>query len=159
NFVGIATGGMGDNVAWAATNAAIPDLRAAPRHLTVTLQSGLITVFLDGTQVLQTAVTYGPQVLVGFTAATGFVTDRHAISNLSVTGFSAHVNFQLAGATAFAPYLVDDGSVYGAHAVGLSYGWSGDSRAHARERGSAMSPDKRYDTLIHMQKPSLPDAF
>ena len=41
---------------------------------------------------------------------------------------------------------------------GLQFGWSGDNTPNARRRGDASAPDGRYDTLVHMQKPSLPDA-
>ncbi|HEX7842741.1 MAG TPA: choice-of-anchor D domain-containing protein [Kofleriaceae bacterium] len=158
NFVGIATSGQGDAITWAATTTAVPDFRATVRHVTVTVRGGTVTVFVDGLQVLSRAVAVPSRVLVGFTAATGGLTDRHAVSNLSITGFTAHVNFQPAGASVLAPYLVDDGSVFGARPGGLSYGWSGDNRDNARQRNDATSPDPRFDTLLHMQKPSLPDA-
>ena len=32
-------------------------------------------------------------------------------------------------------------------------------RAQARDRNSAASPDQRYDTLTHLQKPANPNAF
>jgi glucose/arabinose dehydrogenase len=71
--------------------------------------------------------------------------------------WSAKINFQPASAPVPTGYLVDDGSAFGAH-NGLSYGWSGDNTANTRDRDAANSADQRYDTLIHMQKTSLPDA-
>jgi hypothetical protein len=86
NFVGIATGAHGDAITWAATTSFVPDLRAAVRHVTVTLRGGTVTVFVDGLPVLSRAVAVPSRVLVGLTAATGGFTDRHAVSNLSITG-------------------------------------------------------------------------
>jgi glucose/arabinose dehydrogenase len=74
------------------------------------------------------------------------------------TGFSAKINFQPTGAPVPAGYAVDDGAAFGARAGGLKYGWNGDNSANTRDRDSTLSPDQRYDTLIHMQKPSLPNA-
>jgi len=72
--------------------------------------------------------------------------------------FSAKVNFQPTAAPVPTGYVVDDGSAYGARANGLTYGWNGDNSANTRDRDSAASTDQRYDTLCHLQKPSLPDA-
>ena len=157
NFVGIATGANGDNLIWAATQTAVPDLRAAPRHVTVAVRAGTIEVWLDGLPVLSAPVALPPNVLVGFSAGTGGLTNVHTVSNLSLTGFAAHINFQLAGA-AFTGYASDTGATFGPRDSGLQFGWSGDNTANARRRGDASSPDPRYDTLLHMQKPSLPDA-
>jgi hypothetical protein len=120
NFVGIATGAQGDALTWAATTTAVPDLRAAVRHVTVMVRGGTVTVFVDGLQVLSRAVAVPSSVLVGFTAATGGLTDRHAVSNLSITGSTAQVNFQFMGASVLAPYLVDDGSVFGVRPGGVT---------------------------------------
>jgi len=67
------------------------------------------------------------------------------------SAFSARINFQLGSAIVPAGYLEDDGAAYGAR-NGLSYGWSADNTAAARERNNPASPDKRYDTTILMQK-------
>lgn len=89
NFVGIATSAQGDVIQWAATTTAIPDLRVAVRRITVTVRGTTVTVFVDGLAVLSRAVAVAPRVLIGFTAANGSLTDRHAVSNLSITGFPA----------------------------------------------------------------------
>ena len=86
NFVGLAPIGDADAIDWTVTNAAIPDLRAAPRHVTVEVRGATLTVFLDGLQVLQSAMPVASQVLVGFTASTGNSADIHAVWNLSITG-------------------------------------------------------------------------
>lgn len=67
--------------------------------------------------------------------------------------FEANINFQLGTAQVPTGYEKDDGGPYATRANGLSYGWSRDNRADARERNSGNAPDKRYDTLVHMQKP------
>ena len=72
--------------------------------------------------------------------------------------FSADVNFQPAGAAVPAGYVADVGRAFGPRGNGLSYGWNGDISAHARNRDAASSPDQRYDTLNHLQKPSNPNA-
>lgn len=73
-------------------------------------------------------------------------------------GFGASVNFQTADAPVPAGYVADTGAPFGARAGGLSYGWNADNAAQARWRNAASSPDGRYDTLIHLQKPANPDA-
>jgi hypothetical protein len=56
-------------------------------------------------------------------------------------------------------YVNDIGQAYGARGNGLSFGWYADNTANARDRDVYSSPDERYDTFIHMQKPSDPNAF
>ncbi len=68
-------------------------------------------------------------------------------------GVPIRVNFQPASATTPDGYLPDYGSVFGDQGNGHSYGWDVDNTANARERNDARSPDKRYDTFNHMQKP------
>jgi hypothetical protein len=65
-------------------------------------------------------------------------------------GFSANVNFQPASAPTFPGYLVDAGAAFGDRGNGFSYGWSQDATATPRDRNNPLSPDQRYDTLIHM---------
>jgi hypothetical protein len=68
----------------------------------------------------------------------------------------ARVNFQPTGAPVPAGYLAADGSTYRNRGT-LSYGWTARNNT-ARDRNSTRSPDQRYDTLIHMQKPANPNA-
>jgi len=88
NFVGIANGTNGavDRLFWLATSSAIPNLRTATRHVVVDVNGGVMTVKLDGTQVLSQAVSLPPNVLLGFTGATGWVLDNHQVSNVVVSG-------------------------------------------------------------------------
>jgi galactose oxidase len=72
--------------------------------------------------------------------------------------FVAKVNFQPTNSTVPAGYVKDDGLVYGNRGNGYTYGWNGNNSSTTRDRNAANSPDQRYDTLIHMQKPVLPNA-
>ncbi|OLE27152.1 MAG: hypothetical protein AUG49_06195 [Catenulispora sp. 13_1_20CM_3_70_7] len=80
--VGTATYGNA-NLNAVATNVSIPAIRNTGAHavtVTVTAASHLV-VTLDGTQVLDVAVTLPPKVLVAFTAGDGSLTDTHAVAN------------------------------------------------------------------------------
>jgi hypothetical protein len=68
------------------------------------------------------------------------------------------INFQLAGSPTPAGYLADEGAVYGDRGNGFSYGWNLNNSATARDRNSSASPDQRYDTLQHLQKPENPNG-
>src|SRR5207302_4404259 len=70
---------------------------------------------------------------------------------------AAHINFEPAGGPVPAGYIADTGAVYAAR-NGYTYGWNADNSANARDRNSSLSPDQRYDTLIHMQKALNPNA-
>ena len=48
--------------------------------------------------------------------------------------------------------------MFGDRGNGLTYGWNADNSAQTRDRNASNSPDQRYDTLIHMQKPAVPNA-
>jgi len=74
-------------------------------------------------------------------------------------GTAMKVNFQLAGAPVPAGYVADTGAVFGDRGNGFSYGWNADNSSTTRDRNSPSSPDQRYDTLEHMQKPENPNAF
>jgi glucose/arabinose dehydrogenase len=68
------------------------------------------------------------------------------------------VNFQPASAPVPSEYLPDGGLVYGSRGNGQTYGWTRDNTSLTRDRNSALSPDQRYDTMTHLQKPANPDA-
>lgn len=64
------------------------------------------------------------------------------------------VNFQAASAPSVPiGYLADYGAAFGDRGNGFAYGWDIDNTVNARYRNSVNSPDLRYDTLNHMQKP------
>ncbi|MBC7973860.1 MAG: PKD domain-containing protein, partial [Myxococcales bacterium] len=69
----------------------------------------------------------------------------------------AKVNFQPATSAVPAGYVADTGAAFGPRGNGLSYGWN-LANAETRERASASSPDARFDTFNHLQKPSNPTA-
>lgn len=75
----------------------------------------------------------------------------HALPDGSEVELAVTINFQPAGASVPAGYLVDGGSVFGDRGKGRSYGWDADNRSAARDRNSTLSPDQRYDTLNHTQ--------
>ncbi|WP_163990757.1 PQQ-dependent sugar dehydrogenase [Pyxidicoccus caerfyrddinensis] len=96
----------------------------------------------------------------GGARAHGYVTPATA-SSLTATygdGLRARVNFQPAGAAVPTGYVADTGLVFGARGNGLSYGWNADNSTQTRDRNSTTSPDERYDTLTHLQKPENPNA-
>lgn len=67
------------------------------------------------------------------------------------------VDFLPAGRPVPPGYAADTGGTFAARG-GLSYGWNADNAVQARDRDSALSPDQRYDTLTHLQKPENPNA-
>ncbi len=73
-----------------------------------------------------------------------------------VPTFGLRVNFQPATALTVAGWVVDSGAVYGTR-QGATCGWNAVNES-TRDRNAALSPDQRYDTVIHMQKPANPTA-
>jgi len=71
--------------------------------------------------------------------------------------FEVHINFQPGGSPMPAGYVNDSGRSFGNRGNNFSYGWNALNN-HARDRNNSLSPDQRYDTLNHMQKPSNPNA-
>jgi glucose/arabinose dehydrogenase len=69
------------------------------------------------------------------------------------------INFQPAASPVPAGYLADGGLVYASRGNGQTYGWTIDNTAQTRDRNASNSPDQRYDTLTHFQKPANPDAI
>jgi probable HAF family extracellular repeat protein len=78
----------------------------------------------------------------------------HLRAYLLTPVYSVSVNFAPAGAPVPVGYRADTGLAYGPRASGLTYGWNVDNSANARDRNAANSPDQRYDTFNHMQKPA-----
>ncbi|MBA3332869.1 MAG: hypothetical protein H0U30_02660 [Actinobacteria bacterium] len=72
--------------------------------------------------------------------------------------FGARINFQPAGAAVPAGYLPDARAVLGLRSGGERFGWNADNTAQTRDRNATNSPDQRYDTLTHLQKPANPNA-
>ena len=88
NFVGITNGpgSASDLLHWLSTSTSIPALRTATRHVKIEALNGTITVWVEGTQVLSTAVTLPPEVLIGFTGGSGYYTDLHKVANVLISG-------------------------------------------------------------------------
>jgi len=86
NFVGIADGGPVNGIPnWLATNTAIPTLSGATTHVMASINGTQLTVWLDGSQVLERQVGDLPsQADLVFTAATGTVTGSYAVQNVSI---------------------------------------------------------------------------
>jgi hypothetical protein len=87
NFAGIADGGpVGGAPNWVATSTGIPTLQDATTHVAVSIVGTLVTVWVDGAQVLQQVVADLPPVAtLVFTAATGGLTDNFVVQNVTVT--------------------------------------------------------------------------
>jgi hypothetical protein len=88
NFVGITNGGLtpaSDQLHWLATTNAVPPLRGTAVHVVALLSRGVLTVVVNGREVLTRAVAVSSHVLIGFTGGSGGLTDRHAVSNVTVT--------------------------------------------------------------------------
>jgi hypothetical protein len=61
------------------------------------------------------------------------------------------INFQ-PNASALPPgYLKDSGSIFGDRGNGETYGWNLSASSFTRDRNAGLSPDQRYDTLVHTQ--------
>jgi hypothetical protein len=87
NFVGISNGPVTASAPgqlnWLATDTVAQDLRGT-NTFTVTLDDDVLTVDMDGAQILSAVVDLGPRVLVGFSGGDGSVTDTHTVSGTSI---------------------------------------------------------------------------
>jgi hypothetical protein len=87
NFVGVSNGpGSGAGLLhWLGTANLAAPLRNTPHHVKVLTANGAIALWIDGAKVGSLAVTLPSKSYIGFSAGTGNVNDRHAISQLLVT--------------------------------------------------------------------------
>ncbi|MCW2871817.1 MAG: bamB 2 [Streptomyces oryziradicis] len=88
NFVGIATSTVASTgtASYLASNANVPALRSGTHTVTVDYTTaGHLVLSVDGTQVLDSARTLPPNVLVGFTAGQGSSDDNHTVRAVSIT--------------------------------------------------------------------------
>jgi hypothetical protein len=87
NFVGIASSTAGGAMTYIATATNVPSLRAASGNtVRVTVSSaGVVTVWVNGTQVLTATAPVPATVLTGFTGSTGGLNDKHEVSNVVVS--------------------------------------------------------------------------
>jgi Bacterial Ig domain len=117
--------------------------------------------FFDGTERLGEAVrapysfswagaTVGAHTLTAkATDNSGATTTSSQVPIAVSAGFSANINFQIAGVTPPIGYFADNGEVFGRRGNGLTYGWNVGHAANARNRGD--SADLRLLTLCQFQ--------
>lgn len=74
-----------DQLQWAEHSAAVPRLRGPFRHVEAVIADGRLTVTLDGVSAVVAPAVLPHRMMVGFTAANGGRTDRHAVSGVSIT--------------------------------------------------------------------------
>lgn len=84
NFVGVASGGVADALTYVATAPAPGPLVNATHHVVLTVASGHLKVSVDGNALLDVVRSLPANVLVGFTAGTGGLYDRHLVSHVVV---------------------------------------------------------------------------
>ena len=84
-------------------------------------------------------------------------TNRSGTTQVTVTEpIAVKINFQPATSPTVAGYLVDSGLVYAGRGNGFTYGWNADVTDTSRDRN--VLTDQLRDTLLHMQKPVVPNA-
>ncbi|MBB4921489.1 choice-of-anchor D domain-containing protein [Kitasatospora kifunensis] len=87
NFASIGTSGTaGGALTTAQSSTAIPALRGATHTIDVQVNpAGRLVVSLDGSQVMESAVTLPPTVLVAFTGGAGGLCDNHMVASPTVS--------------------------------------------------------------------------
>jgi hypothetical protein len=84
NFAGIQTGSA-TGATFVSTSIAVPDLRSGTHEVSVVVTGGGLAVSIDGSALFTTPVAGIPATgLVGFSGATGGLTDVHAVSGLHI---------------------------------------------------------------------------
>jgi hypothetical protein len=89
NFVGISDGPTAkaeDVLHWLATANLTTPLQNATAHVKIVNSYGVTTIYINGTEVLSQALTLPASAYIGFSAGTGALNNRHAISDLVVSG-------------------------------------------------------------------------
>jgi hypothetical protein len=83
NLIGISAGGSPPG--YLVKSTAVPALRTGTHQVWVTVSAaGHLVVKIDGSQLFDTAVALPANALVGFSGATGSVTDVHAVSAVHI---------------------------------------------------------------------------
>lgn len=103
-------------------------------------------------------------VLSGRYALTAVATDARGLTKTSspvriTVGTPILINFQASSSEGFPDYLPDYGDVFDDRGNGYRYGWDLDNTANSRDRNDTRSPDERYDTFNHLQKPQPAGSF
>ncbi|WP_051809027.1 lectin-like domain-containing protein [Actinoplanes subtropicus] len=84
NFAGIQTG-TATGATFVATSTAVPDLRTGTHEVGVAVAGGSLVVAIDGSPLFTTPVAGIPATgLIGFSGATGGLTDVHTVSGLHI---------------------------------------------------------------------------
>lgn len=86
NFVGVATSGLGTSLTYAATSTAVGALRTGTHRISVAVTStSHLVVTVDGAKLIDALVTLPANAILGFTAATGGLTDAHTVRNVVIS--------------------------------------------------------------------------
>jgi len=85
NLIGIATSTAGGTLTYVKTATSPSSLRATNSLRVSVSAAGVITVYINKTQVLTATVKVPPRVLAGFTGATGGLDDIHEVSNVVIS--------------------------------------------------------------------------
>jgi hypothetical protein len=106
DFVGISEGPapMAEGaLGWLATASLASPIQNATTHVKIVNSSGITTVYINGAQVLSQAVTLPATAYLGFSAGTGALNNRHAVSKVVVGGASPPPSTLNGGVTVDAP--------------------------------------------------------
>ncbi len=107
DFVGITDGPTSpsepDVLHWLATANLPAPIQNATTHVKVVNAAGITTVYVDGAQVLSRALALPSSAYLGFSAGTGALNNRHAVSNVVVSGATPPPSTLNAGVKVQAP--------------------------------------------------------
>jgi hypothetical protein len=85
NFVALTGGTLNGQPAIRRASGAIAPLRTGTHTVTITLHAGLMTVFVDGVNIMHLTYSPQPKMLLAFTGGTGSATDNHIVRNAAIT--------------------------------------------------------------------------
>jgi hypothetical protein len=87
DFVGLSDGalaGAWQTLHWLQASSLLTPLQNTTRRVRVAVAAGVVTVTVDGAPVISRAVALPERVLIGFSAATGGLTNRHTVANVTI---------------------------------------------------------------------------
>jgi hypothetical protein len=85
NSIGVVNGVTAAGLRWKTIATSIPQLRTGSHLVAVKVRSGKITVYVDGFPTFNLAVALPPSIYLGFTGATGGITDVHSVSSVQIS--------------------------------------------------------------------------
>ncbi len=107
DFAGITDGPTSpstpDVLHWLATANLSAPIQDATTHVKIVNAAGITTVYVNGTQALSQPLSLPASAYLGFSAGTGAIDNRHAISNVVVTGATPPPSSLEVGVTLDAP--------------------------------------------------------